>query len=551
MSESDTKARYDNRVQLLTVVFLLGTPLFFIVYSILALLGVFPSVSIVSHQPVISFALSGALLLLGVFSRWAIKQDRQLFSGYLSLYSLPFIAYITLVSGFDSLPAVLWTVLIIVTFTYMGRPASNLYTIVLFVFAIAENFIAGNHVSELLRTLVFVIFIAILSNLITLIIAGIGKAQDEIAAIQRNLAMQRDRTMTLINNLADAIVSVDGAYKISVYNAAFLNLLDTNSNLEGKPIGEIITLQDSDSNPVDVTELLAESPAIKVHDDISMFVEGELVRLEITSSAIRGSYTGNDEADTTSGYMIILRDITKAKSLEEERDEFISVVSHELRTPITVAEGTLSNTSLMLERGDVAAAKLAESVNLAHDQIVFLARMVNDLSTLSRAERGVMADAEDIDVRELIQDMYNEYQPEAAAKSLRFDLDMPGKVGHVLTSRLYFKELLQNFVTNAIKYTKEGSVTITVHQTKSQINFSVKDSGIGISKADQKKIFQKFYRAEDYRTRETSGTGLGLYVAAKLAKIVGTTIELKSRLNYGSTFGITLPLYTPPKTPKS
>jgi len=241
--------------------------------------------------------------------------------------------------------------------------------------------------------------------------------------------------------------------------------------------------------------------------------------------------------------VIIIRDITKSKSLEEERDEFISVVSHELRTPITIAEGTVSNAQVMLGRSDIPADKVKSAIDMAHDQIVFLARMVNDLSTLSRAERGVADESEDIDVNELVKALHREYGSEAEAKNLKFDVHVPPKIGNVSVSRLYLKELLQNFVTNAIKYTAEGSITLNVTKDdNNQVTFSVSDTGIGISQADQKRIFEKFYRAEDYRTRENSGTGLGLYVSAKLARKLGTDIVMRSRLNHGSTFSITLPL---------
>src|SRR5690606_37891556 len=102
-------------------------------------------------------------------------------------------------------------------------------------------------------------------------------------------------------------------------------------------------------------------------------------------SPIRHSFEEDgDEAEESGGFVIIIRDITKSKSLEEERDEFISVVSHELRTPITIAEGTVSNAQVMLGRSDIPADKVKSAIDMAHDQIVFLARMVNDLSTLSR-----------------------------------------------------------------------------------------------------------------------------------------------------------------------
>lgn len=242
-----------------------------------------------------------------------------------------------------------------------------------------------------------------------------------------------------------------------------------------------------------------------------------------------------------------MRDVTKAKSLEEERDEFISVVSHELRTPITITEGTISNVQVMMERGSIAPDILKSAIGTAHDQVLFLAKMVNDLSTLSRAERGVADDPEYIDVNELINSLYQEYAPQAEKRGLRLNLDLDTKLGGVMASRLYLKELLQNFVTNAIKYTKEGHVTIDVRREDTTLTFAVKDTGIGMSKTDQAKIFNKFYRSEDYRTRETGGTGLGLYVATKLAKKLQTTIQLSSRLNHGSTFSFTLPISKEPK----
>jgi signal transduction histidine kinase len=237
-----------------------------------------------------------------------------------------------------------------------------------------------------------------------------------------------------------------------------------------------------------------------------------------------------------------MKDVTKAKSLEEERDEFISVVSHELRTPITIVEGTLSNMQMMMGHPDVTQQMLKDSVNTAHEQIMFLASMVNDLSTLSRAERGVGNSAEEIDVKQLAQEMFTKYETSAKDKSLHLNMDISAKLGKVQVSRLYLEELLQNFMTNAIKYTKKGSVTIQIKQKDDIITFTVKDTGIGISKSDQQKVFAKFYRSEDYRTRETSGTGLGLYVAAKLAHKLGTKITLVSRLNFGSSFSFKLPV---------
>ncbi len=106
----------------------------------------------------------------------------------------------------------------------------------------------------------------------------------------------------------------------------------------------------------------------------------------------------------------------------------------------------------------------------------------------------------------------------------------------------YLNEILQNFVTNAIKYTKVGSITIEAKAGEGgTLEFSVKDTGIGISKSDQNHVFEKFWRSEDFHTRESNGTGLGLYIASKLAEIMQAELHVTSELGQGTSFSITLP----------
>lgn len=346
---------------------------------------------------------------------------------------------------------------------------------------------------------------------------------------------EHQRMITLINNITDAILSTDEHGIINTYNSAALNLIDTNSGINGEHISQVLNLETTDKKPIDIFKELAKSSAIRQRDDVLMKIEdGDYIRLEVTLAPVQGG-----DKMTPDGYVLILRDITKTKSLEEERDEFISVVSHELRTPIAIAEGSLSNAKLLIERK--MTSKIPEAIDESHKQILFLARMINDLSTLSRAERGVADETEIIDVTELAAQINSEYSPQAGEKGLAFNLDIGGRLGVVKVSRLYLEEILQNFITNAIRYTQKGSITLSIKKNKSgEITFKVIDTGIGISKADIAKIFDKFYRAEDYRTRETKGTGLGLYVSAKLAKKLGCKIEVESRLNHGSMFGFKL-----------
>jgi signal transduction histidine kinase len=422
--------------------------------------------------------------------------------------------------------------------TQSARIASLLLPIVLVLYVLF-NYVDPRGTSEI----IFIILATLWVILAAINYAHSTSQKGDNAELLRSRAhetLERDRLLSIVNYLADDILSTYANGIIRIYNAASLNLLDTNISLEGRHIDDVLTLSDAEDAHIALFEEMRNAHSVVVRDDATMTIAEETVRLEVTYSPIRSSYSLAEHADAQDGFILILRDVTKAKSLEEERDEFISVVSHELRTPITIAEGTISNVKLMMERPNIAQSKLQDAVTTAHDQIIFLAKMVNDLSTLSRAERGVADSEEEIDVKAMINDLFSEYSPQAAKKGLHFNLDAGSHLGIVTASRLYLHELLQNFITNSIKYTKEGSVTLRAHRDGDTVVFEVKDTGIGISKADQANVFKKFYRSEDYRTRETGGTGLGLYVAVKLAKKLRTSINLTSRLNHGSSFSFEL-----------
>lgn len=490
------------------------------------------------------FAISIWWIIISVVQFLTPSKTKRDSAMRLIAYHLLAGAYLLFVSGISTPFVAFWILLLLASNTYFSRNGLNLSVLwFIVVVAIDVYFWYDSDLSVVAFDLITLVAI-ILSGYVTL---SISRAQEvdrtALSKSKEQESLQRDRILTIVNNLADAILSTDKDGMIRVYNASSLNLLDTNDSLNGMHIDEVLKLVDQADKKVSLFEELQQTKSAVTRDDLNYtFDDGEEIRLEVTYSPIRSSYSRTKGGETHDGYIVIMRDITKSKSLEEERDEFISVVSHELRTPITIVEGTISNVQVMMKHPDHTKQMLNDAIGMAHDQIVYLAHMVNDLSTLSRAERGVADNAEDIDVREMIHKLHDEYSKEANTKGLHLNLDLGATLGHVFASRLYLEEMLQNFITNAIKYTKTGTITVTVKQKLDVMTFAIKDTGIGISKSDQAKIFQKFYRSEDYRTRETSGTGLGLYVAAKLAHKIGAKIKLTSRLNHGSTFSFTLPV---------
>lgn len=353
--------------------------------------------------------------------------------------------------------------------------------------------------------------------------------------------LEHGRLSSLINSMADGVIAIDDAQKVAVYNGAALNILDINTAITGKNIASVFQLIKSDGQAINISQLMNQvNRPFASRDYLLRYADGSTINVYVSIAPVRLGYgqTG------TGGHVILVRDITHEKSLEEERDEFISVVSHELRTPITIAEGNVSNALVAAEKGQ-DTTKMTDTLKLAHEQIVFLSNLINDLSTLSRAERGKMAvNVESINVHELMSEFQKSYTPEARQKGLSLHVEIDPQLELVNSSRMYVKEILQNFITNAIKYTQQGSVSIRAKRQQNGVQFLVADTGIGISRNDQAKIFEKFFRSEDYRTRETNGTGLGLYVTLKLAKMIHAEIAVNSELNKGSVFTITIPNLT-------
>lgn len=397
----------------------------------------------------------------------------------------------------------------------------------------------------------------LVTYLITVVMANFAAsflkvADDELREVHKSSARARSneqQVQSLINNITDGVIAVDASLQVILYNAAALDVLDINVDIKNKPLVNFFKPINAELQSVNIEELLSGVKAPVINRDLRLkYNDSSVINLFISIAPI---YLGYGRS-VHNGFTLILRDITREKSLEEERDEFISVVSHELRTPIAISEGNVSNAEVIVEQGgDIETVK--QALKETHNQILFLAGMINDLSTLSRAERGKLeVEVETIDIPALMSELADNYRPEAEAKGLALTSKVGADTHELHSSKLYVREVLQNFITNAIKYTDHGSVMIDAEAVERGIRFTVSDTGIGISKADQERVFDKFFRSEDFRTRKANGTGLGLYVTMKLARMLHADIDLSSELNQGSTFTIFIPnLETQPSTEQS
>ena len=354
----------------------------------------------------------------------------------------------------------------------------------------------------------------------------------------KNDQLEHQRLTTLINSMADAVIAVDEEAKVVLYNGAALNIFDLNTIKVGSSLDSLFQPVDKDNQPRDIKDMVKGTKVPMTSRDLRLQAsDGTYINLYLSIAPVHLGYG----AEGQRGHVLLLRDITKEKSLEEERDEFISVVSHELRTPIAIAEGNIGNAQFIVQKsGDITAIK--QALKEAHNQVLFLADIINDLATLSRAERGkLQVEVQAINVHELIKELADNYRPQAKAKDLQIKVELDPKLELLHSSKLYTREILQNFITNAIKYTAKGHITLLAKADPKGVRFAVEDTGIGISKHDQERVYDKFFRSEDYRTRNASGTGLGLYVTMKLARLVHAEVDLKSELNKGSVFTVFVP----------
>lgn len=242
------------------------------------------------------------------------------------------------------------------------------------------------------------------------------------------------------------------------------------------------------------------------------------------------------------GLWLTFDDLTHARRLENIRKDFVANVSHELKTPLTALRAALE-TLVDGAVDDPAAAK--DFLSTAQDQVDRLQRLIDDLLTLSRLEKpgsaaptGARAEVADVARR-----VAAALGPLARKKNLSISMGAisPGLFAALPSDEL--TQILMNLIDNAIKFNREnGSVTISAQRKEGTVALEVRDTGVGIAAADQERLFERFYRVDKARTRETGGTGLGLSIVKHLVENRGGRVSLESAPAAGSCFKVDLPV---------
>ena len=343
----------------------------------------------------------------------------------------------------------------------------------------------------------------------------------------RTLTEERNLSSAILGSMVEGVAVVNGAERLVFANQGFAEILGLDvPPRSGSALVEIVRQTELIEA---VRQVLAGQPRVE-----SEIVTGTLRQhfFAATVAAVR--------AGDTSGAVVVLHDITELRKLERVRRDFVANVSHEFKTPLTSIQGYAET---LLNRDDPHNRERFLGIIL--EQSRRLARLTDDLLKLSKMD----ADRLEVEIRrvsvwELVQSCLETAEHRAAEKDIHISVDVPGELPDIAGDRRRLAEVLQNLLDNATQYTLAGGlITISGEIRDGDVVFTVSDTGIGIPKADQSRIFERFYRVDAARSREAGGTGLGLAIAKHLVEVHGGRIWVDSEIGQGSHFHFSVPIF--------
>ncbi len=377
------------------------------------------------------------------------------------------------------------------------------------------------------------------------------------AQIFQDLVEEKQKLVHTLESLTAGLLLVNQRGRIGQINAAARTMfsIKEDENPVGKPYEEFIR---HDGCKEIIKRCLAEGIKPPTDDDDDEVKKpDEITIMDEDTEFIYQVHAANVQDDTSKpvGTVFIFNDITDLRNVERIKTEFVSIVSHELRTPLTPMKGFV-RTLLDDEKEEwYDLATRREFYTIIDENVDRLSRLINDLLNVSRIERmgvdgvemnwepavGLRKATEDVLATQRGRTTKHNFVIDFEPEDITFESD-PDKI----------QNILQNFVSNAIKYSPGGEIRIIARLKPADeeypvgsVMIGVKDQGMGLSAKDQKKIGQKFHRADNAGTRKAGGTGIGLYLVKALIAAHGGEMTVESELGKGSTFWIRLPLRQP------
>ena len=362
--------------------------------------------------------------------------------------------------------------------------------------------------------------------------AALMNILEDVAEEQKKVEQERDKTLAIIKNLADGILIFDPHNVLTLINPQAKEMMQLD---ESSVVGKMAAALTKVTNIMPLINFLGLN--IKKVYRKQLELKSDKV-LEISAFPF---LTGRE----TLGKMVILHDITREKAIETMKTEFVSVVAHQLRTPLTTVKWSLH----LLLHGNLGAitAEQRDLLMRTDEHNERLIGLVNYLLDVARIEQGrFVLRNKNVDFIKLAETVIAPFLEVSKNKQLNFKFIKPReKVLPVNVDEEKMVLVIENLVDNEVNYTPpHGNVTVSLSfdKAKSEVLFTVKDTGIGIPEDNKQRIFTKFYRAENAAMASTSGSGLGLFITKNIIEGHGGRIWFESIQSKGSTFSFTLPL---------
>jgi two-component system phosphate regulon sensor histidine kinase PhoR len=343
------------------------------------------------------------------------------------------------------------------------------------------------------------------------------------------LTEERNQSAAILASMEEGVVVIDTDQHVTFCNSAFCHAASvSDARWEGRPAVELIRHSDMLSM---IRQALAKNQVI----------HGEVVVGSIRTRSFAVTATPILSGTKTTGAVMVLHDITEIRRLERARRDFVANVSHEFKTPLTAIQG-FSET--LLEGALEDAENRERFIEIIHDHSLRLGSLTDDLLRLAQIEAGQLPlEIQPVNVDDIIQGCQETTRAKALQTGLRLDVQSTPGLPEVAGDLRSLQGVLQEILDNAIRYSSPGGlITVKTEVRDSTVVISVSDTGIGISKVDQERIFERFYRTDPARSRESGGTGLGLSIAKHLTEAHGGRIKVESEVGKGSTFSIFLPV---------
>ena len=340
--------------------------------------------------------------------------------------------------------------------------------------------------------------------------------------------MQQNRLTTLIENMGSALLLIDHRGFVVLTNKTFRDFFN---------------LKESELKKVRYHEVIHYQEVNKLVEEIFMTEERLRKQILLPHKFDRKHYEvygapiiGNN--DEWKGIVVVFHDITELKKLEQMRKDFVANVSHELKTPITSIKG-FSETLLDGAMNDPDALKSFLDIILMESDR--LQSLIQDLLELSKIEKqGFELSLQEAEVAGLIEDVMPILEEKAKSKEISLQTSFDSR-GLAVVDAYRLKQVFINLISNAIVYTpKGGKVSISIDEDPDKVFVKVQDNGMGISKEELPRIFERFYRVDKARSRNSGGTGLGLAIVKHIIEAHEGNVEVDSELNEGTTFTVTL-----------